>query len=65
MADAHVVLLSELMSEALRNKPIENRGDRIKAYWEAGISLAHIRDEDWREADEMARLEEISRRLTQ
>ena len=65
MADAHVVSLSERMSEALRNKPIDNRGDRIKAYWEAGISLAHIRDDDWREADEMARLEEISRRLTQ
>ena len=65
MADAHVVLLSESMAEALRDKPIDNRGDRIRAYWEAGISLAFVRDEDWREADEMARLEEISRRLTQ
>ena len=65
MADAHVVTLSESMAEALRDKPFENRGDRIRAYWEAGISLAFVRDEDWREADEMARLEEISRRLTQ
>lgn len=65
MADAHVVTLSESMAEALRDKPIDNRGDRIRAYWEAGISLAHVRDDDWREADELARLEEISRRLTQ
>ena len=65
MADAHVVTLSEIMAEALRDKPIDNRGDRIRAYLEAGINLAFVRDEDWREADEMARLEEISRRLTQ
>lgn len=65
MPAAHIVTLSERMAEALRDKPIDNRGDRIRAYLEAGISLVIVRDEDWREADEMAMLEEMSRRLTQ
>jgi len=64
MADAHIQALAERMTEALRDKPIENRGDRIRAYWDAGISLAFVRDDDWRNADEIARLHEISRRVT-
>ena len=64
MADAHIQALAERMTEALRDKPIENRGDRIRAYWDAGISLAFVRDDDWRSADEIARLHEISRRVT-
>ncbi|UOF79290.1 hypothetical protein [Caudoviricetes sp.] len=64
MADAHIQALAERMIDALANKPIENRADRIAAYWDANISLAFISDTDWRAADEIARLQEISRRVT-
>lgn len=65
MADAQVQALAERMMDALvGDKPIENRADRIKSYWDAGISLAFISDESWREADEIARIHEISRRVS-
>lgn len=64
MADAHIQALAERMIEALAGKPIENRADRIAAYWDANISLAFVSDADWKSADEIARLHEISRRIT-
>lgn len=65
MADAHVQALAERMIEALSgDKPIDNRADRIKAYWDAGISLAYISDKSWREADELVRAHELNRRVS-
>lgn len=65
MSDAQVQALAERMIEAITgDKPIENRADRIKSYWDAGISLAFISDESWRAADEIAHLHEINRRVS-
>jgi hypothetical protein len=56
--------LTDQMANALRGKEfITNRGDRIRAYCEARVSLANIPDKEWREADEAALSEELSRRL--
>lgn len=55
--------LVERMIDALADKPIDNRGDRLRAYSDAGVSLAGISDEEWRNADAMAHLHELSRRI--
>jgi len=65
MPAAHVQALAEKMIEALKDQPIENRADRIKSYWDAGVSLAFISDADWSEADEIARTHELNRRVSQ
>ncbi len=56
--------LVERMIAALEGKPIDNRGDRIRAYADAGVSLAGYSDEEWRNADAQAHLHELSKRIT-
>lgn len=56
--------LTEQMAEALRGKEfITNRGDRIRAYSDAKITLANVSDREWRDADELALSTELARRL--
>lgn len=56
--------LVERMIAALEGKPIDNQGDRIQAYSDAGVSLAGYSDDEWRNADAQAHLHELSRRIT-
>lgn len=65
MADAHVASLAERMAEALRDKPINKRKDRLIAYHDAGIHFWNIPDDELFAADAIAEVQELSRRLTQ
>ncbi len=60
-----ILPLSDQMAEALRGKAyIANIADRIRAYFEAGVSLSFLEDREWREADQAALSQELSRRIS-
>ena len=65
MPEDHVDALSNRMAEAIRDKPFEARSDRIRAYREAGIVPAWAPIEEYFEADAIAEVQELSRRLTE